>query len=147
MRRCEAGAGVDAGSWSEADDDGESGASLDGGPYPEPRDGSAVTWDDWVSGFSSYYCAACHNAQASCSSGQCHVPTDPALYALVFDTQQKSAWAERASIIQCGIAATQAPGAACNVPPETFPKMAQGAPLPPDDERAILVNWLAAGCP
>jgi hypothetical protein len=126
------------------DDAGESNTD---GAYPEPPDGGAVTWDDWVSGFSSAYCVSCHTPSAPCSGSLCHVPSDPALYLLAFDIREKSQWTERAGIIQCGVAASQPSSWTCLVPAETFPKMELGAPLPSDAERAIVVDWFDAGCP
>ncbi len=119
----------------------------DGGAYPDPAAGSAVTWANWVSGFSSYYCEACHNPNApSCAGTDCHVAANPGLYSIVFDMSEKAAWTARAPTIQCGVVATQTPGSHCAVPPETFPKMSPGAPLPTDEARSIVADWIEAGC-
>ena len=111
------------------------------------NDGGAVTWANWVGGFSTVYCVSCHNPQAPCGGSGCHVPSDPQVYALSFDMREKSSWTERASTIQCGIVVTQNPSSTCNVPPETYPKMVAGYPLPTDEARAVVANWIEAGCP
>jgi hypothetical protein len=116
--------------------------------YPDPaNDGGAVTWADWVSGFSNVYCVACHNPQALCGGSGCHIPSNPQVFALSFDMREKSSWTERAATIQCGIVVTQNPAWTCNVPPENYPKMVAGYPLPTDEARAVVANWIAAGCP
>jgi hypothetical protein len=120
---------------------------ADAAPYPDPTDGEAVTWDAWVSGFSNAYCVSCHNPNAPCGGSGCHSPDDPALYGLLFDMRQKASWTERASLIQCGIAVTQAPDASCAVPPETYPKVGNGNAMPTDTARGIVVDWFDAGCP
>jgi hypothetical protein len=131
------------------DDSGGSGADDGGvaGAYPSPADGGAVTWDTWVRGFSGFYCESCHNPNAACGGAACHTPSNPALYPLVFDMDEKSSWTERAATIQCGIVATQPPGSKCSVAPETFPKMDPGVPLPSDEERVLVADWIDAGCP
>jgi len=152
-----------SGSGSGADD--VDGAAVDpwaGDPFAdvappsEPADASytgpandsgAVTWANWVSGFSNVYCVSCHSPQAPCGGSGCHVPSDPQVYALSFDMREKSSWTARAPTIQCGIVATQDPSSTCNVPPETYPKMVAGYPLPTDEERAVVANWIEAGCP
>jgi hypothetical protein len=116
-------------------------------PYPDPPDGGAVTWDSWVSGFSSFYCVSCHNPGAPCGGSGCHSPDDPTLYALLFDMREESSWTERIGTIKCGIAVTQDPAWTCPVAPETFPKTAPGDPLPTDLARGIVVDWIDAGCP
>jgi hypothetical protein len=149
---------VDAGGDDASDDaaettpdDGssaESGAGA-GGTYPEPA--GAVTWDNWVSGFSAYYCVGCHTPTATptatCINSRCHTAEDPYLYAMLFDMASKDAWLDRASTIRCGIAASQDPAWACTVGLEVFPKFSPGSPIPPDDERAVMVDWINAGCP
>jgi hypothetical protein len=116
--------------------------------YPNPaNDGGAVTWADWVSGFSNVYCVACHNPQAPCGGSGCHIPSNPQVYALSFDMREKSSWTERAATIHCGIVVTQNPSSTCNVPPETYPKMVAGYPLPTDEARAAVADWIEAGCP
>jgi len=115
--------------------------------YPDPPDGSVVTWDNWASGFSSFYCVSCHNPDAPCGGSGCHTPSDPAVYMLLFDMRDKSAWTDRAATIQCGIAATQDPSRSCDVPPDTYPKAGNGNPFPTDHARGIIVDWIEAGCP
>jgi hypothetical protein len=116
--------------------------------YPGPADGGgAVTWADWVSGFSNVYCVACHNPQAPCGGTGCHIPSNPQVYALLFDMREQASWVARAATIECGIVATQAATTTCNVPPETYPKMIAGYPLPTDEERAAVAGWIEAGCP
>jgi len=116
--------------------------------YPDPaNDGGAVTWADWVSGFSNVYCVACHNPQAPCGGSGCHIPSNPQVYALSFDLREKSSWTDRAARIQCGIVVTQDPSWTCDVPPETYPKMAAGHPLPTDEGRAAVADWIETGCP
>ena len=116
--------------------------------YPDPaNDGGAVTWANWVSGFSNVYCVSCHNPQAPCAGSGCHVPSDPQVYALSFDMRERSSWTERAATIHCGIVVTQDPAWTCKVPPETYPKMVAGYPLPTDEARAAVADWIEAGCP
>jgi len=116
--------------------------------YPDPaNDGGAVTWADWVSGFSNVYCVACHNPQAPCGGSGCHIPSNPQVNALLFDLREESSWTERAATIQCGIVVTQDPSWACDVPPETYPKVTASHPLPTDDGRAAVADWIEAGCP
>jgi hypothetical protein len=66
---------------------------------------------------------------------------------LLEDMSVKQAWVDREAQLRCGIAATQDPSWNCALPARTFPKQSAGDPLPPDDERAIMVSWLSAGCP
>jgi hypothetical protein len=116
--------------------------------YPDPAsDGGPITWTNWVSGFSNAYCVSCHNPQAPCGGGGCHIPSNPEIYALLFDMREKSSWTERLATIQCGIVVTQDPAWTCDVPPETFPKIRAGHPPPTDEERALVANWIEAGCP
>jgi len=116
--------------------------------YPDPaNDGGAVTWADWVSGFSNVYCVACHNPEAPCAGSTCHIPSNPEIYALSFDLREKSEWTARAATIQCGIVATQDPSWSCNVAPEVFPKMVAGYPQPTDEARVAVAEWIEAGCP
>jgi hypothetical protein len=116
--------------------------------YPDPADGGAVTWDNWVSGFSNVYCVACHNPQAPCGGSGCHSPSDPQVYALSFDMREKSTWTARAPTIQCGIVVKQDPSWSCgDTTPETYPKMVEGYPLPSADGRAAVAAWIEAGCP
>lgn len=113
---------------------------------PELPDG-AVTWEAWVSPFSIYYCVPCHSPTAPCGGAGCHSPSDPAVEALQFDMHDKSSWTARAATIHCGIVVTQDPAWNCNVPPENYPKMAPGLPLPTDEARGVVADWLEAGCP
>jgi hypothetical protein len=116
--------------------------------YLDPAsDAGAVTWDGWVSGFSSVYCVGCHNPEAACGGSGCHTPDNPSINALLFDMREKSAWTDRLATIHCGIVAVQPAGWSCNVPAETYPKMFPGFPLPTDEARAIVADWLEAGCP
>lgn len=116
--------------------------------YPDPAgDGGAVTWADWVSGFSNVYCVACHNPQAPCGGSGCHIPSNPQVNALLFDLREKSSWLERAATIRCGIVVTQDPAWNCDVPPETYPKTGAGLPLPTDEGRAVVAEWFEAGSP
>jgi hypothetical protein len=116
-------------------------------PYPDPPDGEAPTWDAWVSGFSTVYCVSCHNPNAPCGGSGCHEPSDPQLYDLLFDMNEKSSWTERAALIHCGIAVTQPAAWNCGEPPETYPKQVSGYPLPTDSARGVVVDWFEAGCP
>jgi hypothetical protein len=116
--------------------------------YPNPAsDGGAVTWADWASGFSNVFCVECHNPQAPCGGDGCHTPSNPQVNALLFDLREQSAWVERSTTIQCGIVVAQPPGWTCDVPPETYPRMAAGHPLPTDEGRAAVAGWIEAGCP
>jgi hypothetical protein len=115
--------------------------------YPDPSGDGGVTWADWVSGFSNVYCVACHNPQAPCGGSGCHVASNPQVFGLLFDLREKSAWTARAATIECGVVVTQPSGWTCEVPPETYPKVAEGHPLPSPDERASVADWIEAGCP
>ena len=123
-------------------------AGVEGNAYPDPPEGSPVTWASWVSGFSSYYCESCHNPNAQqCSGPNCHVPANPGLYSIVFDMSERVSWTTQAATIHCGIVTSQPSDWDCGVPAETFPKMSAGAPLPSDEERGIIASWIEAGCP
>ncbi len=120
----------------------------DAAPYPDPPDGGVVTWDSWVSGFSNFYCVPCHSPNvAACGGSGCHTPADPTVNALQFDMRQESSWLQRLATIHCGIVVTQDPAWNCSVPPENYPKMAPGYPLPTDHARGIVSDWIEAGCP
>jgi hypothetical protein len=115
--------------------------------YPDPATDGEVSWDGWVSGFSNVYCVGCHNPQAPCGGSGCHTPDNPQVNALLFDMREKSSWTDHAATIHCGIVATQDPAWNCNVPPETYPKLAAGFPLPTNDGREAVADWIEAGSP
>jgi len=111
-------------------------------PYPE--DGGSVSWDGWAGTFVLDYCVECHQPSAPCGGSGCHQPGDPAL----FDFHQQSAVVQRAPVIQCGISVQQDPTWDCGTtPPKAFPILGMGNPLPTDEQRGIMVDWLDAGCP
>ncbi len=114
--------------------------------YPAPSEDAQVTWEGWVSGFSNVYCVGCHNPQAPCGGSGCHSPDNPQI-TLLFDMREKSSWTDHAATIHCGIVVTQDPAWNCNVPPETYPKLAAGFPLPTSVGREAVADWIEAGCP
>jgi hypothetical protein len=61
--------------------------------------------------------------------------------------RERSSWTKRAATIHCGIVVTQDPAWTCEVPPENYPKMVAGYPLPTDEARAAVADWIEAGCP
>lgn len=110
---------------------------------PFPDDAGEVTWDGWAGAFVRDYCVECHQPSAPCGGNGCHAPGDPVL----FDFHDESAFVLRAQTIQCGIAVTQDPSWSCNgVSPKEFPVVGDN-PLPVDEQRAIMVGWIDAGCP
>lgn len=109
---------------------------------PFPDDGG-LTWDAWAGAFVRDYCVECHQPAAPCGGNGCHAAGEPAL----FDFHDPSAVVARASVIQCGIAAQQDPSWGCTVAPKTFPLENGGNPLPTDEQRAVVVDWIDAGCP
>lgn len=116
--------------------------------YPDPSsDAGPVSWNGWVSGFSNVYCVACHNPDAPCGGSGCHTPGDPQVNALLFDLREKSSWVARAATIHCGIVAVQPTSWNCDVPAETYPRAAAGFPLPTGSARAVVSDWIEAGCP
>jgi hypothetical protein len=118
-----------------------------GAADPDAGATGVVTWDNGMSLFSTTYCVSCHNPAAPCGGSTCHTPSNPTVNALQFYMDDKSAWIDRAAQIRCGIATQQDPAWACDVAPATLPKPSLGSPLPPDSGRAMVVDWIAAGCP
>ncbi len=109
---------------------------------PFPEDGGAVLWDGWAGGFVRDYCVECHQPSAPCGGNGCHATGDPALW----DFHDESAVIDRAATIQCGVAAVQDPTWNCSTAPKTFPIIGDN-PLPTDEQRALIVGWIDAGCP
>ncbi len=110
---------------------------------PFPDDGGAVLWDGWAGGFVRDYCLECHQPSAPCGGSGCHSPGDPAL----FDFHDETAVVSRAPMIRCGIAVTQDPSWNCgSTAPKAFPVIGDN-PLPTDEQRALVVGWIDAGCP
>ena len=110
---------------------------------PFPDDAGEVTWDGWAGAFVRDYCTECHQPSAPCGGNGCHAPGDPALW----DFHDKTAFTDRADIIKCGIATTQDPSWNCgSTSPKKFPIIGDN-PLPVDEQRAIMVDWIDAGCP
>lgn len=110
---------------------------------PFPDDAGEVTWDGWAGAFVRDYCTECHQPSAPCGGNGCHAPGDPALW----DFHDKTAFTDRADIIKCGIAVTQDPSWNCgSTSPKKFPIVGEN-PLPVDEQRDIMVEWIDAGCP
>lgn len=110
---------------------------------PFPDDAGEVTWDGWAGAFVRDYCVECHQPSAPCGGSGCHAPGDPAL----FDFHDESAVVSRADAIRCGIAVTQDPSWSCSgISPKQFPVVGDN-PLPVDEQRALMVDWIDAGCP
>jgi hypothetical protein len=111
---------------------------------PFPDDAGAVTWDAWAGTFVRDYCVSCHSPTAPCGGSGCHSAADPAL----FDFHDKATVVARSSMIQCGIAVNQDPSWSCgSIAPKAFPLENGGNPLPTDPQRAIVLEWIDAGCP
>lgn len=108
-------------------------------PFPS----GAPTWDNWAHGFVTNYCVECHSPTADCGGSGCHAPGDPAL----FDFRDEAEVTARADVIRCGTAATALDGCAGIATPKTFPKWNGHDPLPTDEQRALVVAWLASGAP
>jgi len=110
---------------------------------PFPDDAGEVTWDGWAGAFVRDYCVECHQPSAPCGGSGCHAAGDPAL----FDFHDESAVVSRADAIRCGIAVTQDPSWSCSgISPKQFPVVGEN-PLPVDEQRALMVDWIDAGCP
>jgi hypothetical protein len=110
---------------------------------PFPDDGG-LTWDAWTGAFVRDYCVECHSPSAPCGGSGCHSAGDPAL----FDFHDETQVIARAPTIQCGIATQQDPSWNCgSTAPKTFPLENGGNPLPTDPQRALVVQWIDAGCP
>jgi hypothetical protein len=128
---------------------GPSKPHVQGGPgqvivlLPDPDDGG-LTWDAWAGAFVRDYCVACHSPTAPCGGSGCHAAGDPVLV----DFHDEPTVVSRSAMIRCGIAAQQDPSWSCgSIAPKTFPVENGGNPLPTDDQRALVVSWIDAGCP
>jgi hypothetical protein len=109
-------------------------------PYP---DGGTVTWDGWAGAFVADYCVQCHSPSAPCGGSGCH----PGAGELP-DFRQQPAVVAFAHTIQCGICVTQDPSWQCTgITPEEFPVNEGNNPLPTNEQRALVVDWVEAGCP
>jgi hypothetical protein len=109
---------------------------------PDPGDGG-VAWDGWAGEFVSDYCVACHNPTAPCGGSGCHPSAGQ-----IPDFRTRSAVFAYAPMIRCGISVKEDPSWQCGAtPPEQFPVVEATNPLPTDEQRAILVGWIDAGCP
>ena len=111
---------------------------------PDPPDGAAVTWDDWTALFVQDYCVQCHNPNAGCGGANCH-PSNGTLP----DFRIKNTVVGYAPLIRCGIATQQDPSWQCpgSIAPYQFPVEQDGNPLPTDDQRGLVLDWIDAGCP
>ena len=110
---------------------------------PDPADGGAVTWDGWAGPFVADYCVQCHSPSAPCGGSGCH----PSAGTLP-DFRQQAQVVSFAHTIQCGICVQQDPGWDCGaVTPKEFPVDEGNNPLPTGDQRALMVDWIEAGCP
>jgi hypothetical protein len=107
---------------------------------PPPQ--GAPTWDSWAGAFVRDYCVQCHSPTATCGGSGCHSPGDP----LLPDYRDKAAFLKDAAVIRCGIAAEDLAGCE-GTASRTFPKWKGHNPLPTDGQRALMVEWLAAGAP
>lgn len=107
-------------------------------------DGGVVEWDGWAGEFVTGYCVQCHNPSASCLGSGCH-PSNGTLP----DFRIHSTIVAYAPMIRCGVSATQSPAWDCSaaIPAEKFPLDSGTNPLPTDEQRAIFVGWIDAGCP
>lgn len=111
---------------------------------PFPPDGGPLAWDGWAGGFVNDYCVQCHNPSGPCFASGCHSPGDPRAP----DFEQKSAVVAHAGMIRCGISVHQDPGWDCgSTGTEMFPVPNGQNPMPTDDQRALMVEWVEAGCP
>jgi hypothetical protein len=109
---------------------------------PDP-DGGTVTWDGWAGAFVADYCVQCHSPSAPCGGSGCH----PSAGALP-DFRQQAQVASFAHTIQCGICVQQDPVWMCSgVTPKEFPVDEGNNPLPTNEQRALMVDWVEAGCP
>jgi hypothetical protein len=125
---------------------GDAGADVDVDAevvlLPDP-DGGVVDWTGWAGMFVQDYCVQCHNPAAPCSGSGCH-PTNGELP----DFRLRASVVSFSPTIRCGVAVTQDPSWDCgSTVPMQFPVEQGGNPLPTDDQRALLVGWIDAGCP
>ena len=112
-------------------------------PFPS-SDGGSPTWDNWTGAFVRDYCVECHNPQAKCGGEGCHAAGDPVL----FDFRDERAVITHREAIRCGVAATTDPSPECaGFTAKEFPKWAGSNPLPTDEQRALVVEWIDAGMP
>lgn len=111
-------------------------------PLPDPGDGG-VEWNGWAGDFVRAYCVQCHNPAAPCSGSGCH-PTNGDLP----DFRLRDTVVSFAPTMRCGVAVAQDPAWNCGATrSEQFPVEQGGNPLPTDDQRALFVEWVDAGCP
>jgi hypothetical protein len=110
-------------------------------PYPD--DAGPVTWDGWAGPFVADYCVQCHSPTAPCGGSGCH----PSAGALP-DFRQQAQVASLAQTLKCGICVAQDPAWQCSgVAPKEFPVDEGNNPLPTNEQRALMVGWVEAGCP
>ena len=109
---------------------------------PDPE-GGVPTWDGWTEEFMRDYCVQCHNPSAPCSGSGCH-PTNGVLP----DFRLEATVVGFAPMIRCGVAVQQDPAWQCGATAtEQFPVNEGNNPIPTDDERNLIVEWVDAGCP
>jgi hypothetical protein len=109
----------------------------------DPPDGGEVTWDGWAGPFVADYCVQCHSPTAPCGGSGCH----PGCGELP-DFTLKSDVVSFAQTIQCGIAVAQNPHWSCaGVTVKEFPVDLGTNPLPTNEQRGLMVDWIEAGCP
>jgi hypothetical protein len=109
---------------------------------PDP-DGGTVTWKGWTGAFVGDYCVQCHSPSAPCGGSGCH----PSAGELP-DFREREAVVAFAQTIECGICVQQDPTWQCaGVTPKEFPVDEGNNPLPTSEQRALVVDWIEAGCP
>jgi hypothetical protein len=106
-------------------------------------DGGAVDWNGWAGEFVRDYCVQCHNPAAPCSGSQCHPTAGP-----LPDFRLHETLVSLAPEIRCGVAVQQDPAWNCGaITAKQFPVDMGGNPLPTDEQRELIVDWVDAGCP
>jgi hypothetical protein len=109
---------------------------------PDP-DAGAITWDGWAGAFVADYCVQCHSPTAPCGGSGCHPSAG-----MLPDFRYQAQVVSFAPTIQCGICVTQSPAWQCgSTTPKTFPVYEGDNPLPTDEQRGLVVDWIEAGCP
>ncbi len=117
------GSGGTGGSTSATGGGGQGGDGGQGGGA------AADTWNSYAMGFFDTYCVECHTAGDP--EGR-----DYTLYAEVV---------EEAAAIRCGVTPAALPECTGFPPPAQFP--VGNGPMPGDDERQRIVDWIDAGAP
>jgi hypothetical protein len=114
----------------------------------DPPDGGVVDWDGWAGEFVTDYCVGCHSPAAPCFGSGCHSQSPGSSVPSPLDFTQKSVFVANAPLIRCGISVEQQASWSCgSTPLEEFPLNEGSNPMPTDEQRAIMVAWISAGCP